>query len=898
MTKILGFITVGIQSHLSSDVADDTFLKELQEKMYQGWQGEIMRRDAAEMKLQEKLTKLHTGMSANFKRLSNILDALQLQLIGGSKSKVITKDGSILGDPPPSCGFGSEGHQLQTQASNKNCVLTDPLGRQVTYPFPEMKFPKSEGFSPKTGLARPFSTEPAGNDVIGIDFGTTNSCVSVMEREIPKFIENSEGARIISSVEAFSPKGELLVGPPAKMNETDEAYLYKVVVTVPAYFNDAQQQATKDAERIAGLYVQRIINENTVVALSYGLNNIDVLIVVFYPGAGSGTFDVLILEISNGVSEVKGTINGDTFLGWKDVDNALLEFLMDVFKRTNIIDLSKDRLVLQRLREAAVEAKIELSSTSQIEINLPHITADASGPRHLNITSTRSKLEASINHLIERIKASCISFLKNAGILSKEADEVLIVGGIFTRLINRNTKITTKKSHTFSTAADNQPQVGIKVLQGEREMAIHNKFLGEFSLTGIPLAPRSLPQIEVMLDIDVNRFVTVSVKNKTTKSLGGLSGCEIKKMVNKTDSHAHKDQEMRALINLRNDADTTCYNLEKSLYKYWEKIPSEVASKIESAISDLRSTASIKNADDIKAKLDAANKVMPEIRQHMSGGLSGGSFGGSLVGNQAHEVEEIFSSDKENTTLNGNLCRSIKNIGSSQQVRKSNLQKPSPLKITSRSIYQEEVILPTLDCQIHKAPHECKASCYASKSLGNLRKQRHVMKIEKMLLRSLIGTSWVIHRIILRELDCLVRSASFLSRMIEASATLQWIEDCIVSTKCWVRVQSSVEEGGLILPALPIALARRFREDRGASSIGSIHFSPYSLQEIVTLTAADHILESALFFKQTMNEQLVLLSDDVTLKIKAMAEGEKSDLISQEDEEVLKKKFSTIDSRG
>ncbi|KAL5663542.1 hypothetical protein ACJX0J_023650, partial [Zea mays] len=489
----------------------------------------------------------------------------------------------------------------------------------------------------------------AGNEVIGIDLGTTNSCVSVMEGKNPKVIENAEGARTTPSVVAFTQKGERLVGTPAKrqavtnpqntffgtkrligrrfddpqtqkemkmvpytivkapngdawvqttdgkqyspsqvgafvltkMKETAESYLgksiSKAVITVPAYFNDAQRQATKDAGRIAGLDVERIINEPTAAALSYGMNNKEGLIAVF--DLGGGTFDISILEISNGVFEVKAT-NGDTFLGGEDFDNTLLEFLVSDFKRTEGIDLSKDRLALQRLREAAEKAKVELSSTSQTEINLPFITADASGAKHLNITLTRSKFESLVHNLIERTRDPCKNCLKDAGISTKEVDEVLLVGGmtrvpkvqevvseifgknpskgvnpdeavamgaalqggilrgdvkelllldvtplslgietlggIFTRLINRNTTIPTKKSQVFSTAADNQTQVGIRVLQGEREMATDNKLLGEFDLVGIPPAPRGLPQIEVTFDIDANGIVTVSAKDKAT----------------------------------------------------------------------------------------------------------------------------------------------------------------------------------------------------------------------------------------------------------------------------------------------------------------------------------------------------------------------------------------------
>nr|GMD85886.1 heat shock 70 kDa protein, mitochondrial [Ipomoea batatas]GMD92800.1 heat shock 70 kDa protein, mitochondrial [Ipomoea batatas]GME08204.1 heat shock 70 kDa protein, mitochondrial [Ipomoea batatas] len=629
-----------------------------------------------------------------------------------------------------------------------------------------------------TGLARPFSTRSSGHHIIGIDLGTTNSCVAVMEGKTPKVIENSEGSRTTPSVVAFNQKGELLVGTPAKrqavtnptntvfgtkrligrryddpqtekemkmvpykivkapngdawveanqqkyspsqigafvltkMKETAEAYLGKpvseAVITVPAYFNDAQRQATKDAGRIAGLNVSRIINEPTAAALSYGMNNKEGLVAVF--DLGGGTFDVSILEISNGVFEVKAT-NGDTFLGGEDFDNALLDFLVNEFKRTDNIDLTKDRLALQRLREAAEKAKIELSSTTQTEINLPFITADASGAKHLNITLTRSKFEALVNNLIERTKSPCKNCLKDAGISTNEVDEVLLVGGmtrvpkvqevvaqifgkspskgvnpdeavamgaalqggilggevtdlllldvtplslgietlggIFTRLINRNTTIPTKKSQVFSTAADNQTQVGIKVLQGERQMASDNKLLGEFDLVGIPPSPRGMPQIEVTFDIDANGIVTVSAKDKATnkeqqitiKSSGGLSESDIERMVQEAELHSQKDQEKKALIDIKNSADTTIYSIEKSVAEYKDKVPKEVTSDIESAVSDLRNAMVGDNVDDIKSKIDAANKAVSKIGQHMSGG--GGASEGSEQPPEA-EYEEV-----------------------------------------------------------------------------------------------------------------------------------------------------------------------------------------------------------------------------------------------------------------
>uniref|UniRef100_A0A0D9VNK9 Heat shock 70 kDa protein, mitochondrial n=1 Tax=Leersia perrieri TaxID=77586 RepID=A0A0D9VNK9_9ORYZ len=631
------------------------------------------------------------------------------------------------------------------------------------------------------GFARTFSAKSTGDEVIGIDLGTTNSCVSVMEGKNPKVIENSEGTRTTPSVVAFNQKGELLVGTPAKrqavtnpqntffgtkrligrrfddpqtqkemkmvpykivkapngdawvettdgkqyspsqigafvlnkMKETAESYLgksiSKAVITVPAYFNDAQRQATKDAGRIAGLDVQRIINEPTAAALSYGTNNKEGLIAVF--DLGGGTFDVSILEISNGVFEVKAT-NGDTFLGGEDFDNTLLEFLVNEFKRTEAIDLSKDRLALQRLREAAEKAKIELSSTAQTEINLPFITADSSGAKHLNITLTRSKFESLVNSLIEKTRDPCKNCLKDAGITTKDVDEVLLVGGmtrvpkvqevvseifgkapskgvnpdeavamgaaiqggilrgdvkdlllldvtplslgietlggIFTRLINRNTTVPTKKSQVFSTAADNQTQVGIRVLQGEREMATDNKLLGEFDLVGIPPAPRGMPQIEVTFDIDANGIVTVSAKDKTTgkeqqitiRSSGGLSEAEIQKMVQEAELHSQKDQERKALIDIRNSADTTIYRVEKSLGEYRDKIPAEVVTEIETAIADLRNEMASDDIEKIKSKIEAANRAVSKIGQHMSGGGFGGSQSGSQGGgDQAPEAE-------------------------------------------------------------------------------------------------------------------------------------------------------------------------------------------------------------------------------------------------------------------
>lgn len=614
----------------------------------------------------------------------------------------------------------------------------------------------------------------AGSDVIGIDLGTTNSCVATMEGKTPRVIENAEGSRTTPSVVAFTPKGELLVGTPAKrqavinpentifgtkrligrkfddpitkkemqmvpfkivpgpngdawvealgkqyspsqiasfilqkMKETAGSYLgrdvKKAVITVPAYFNDAQRQATKDAGRIAGLEVLRIINEPTAASLSYGMDQKEGLVAVF--DLGGGTFDISILEISGGVFEVKAT-NGDTFLGGEDFDNLLLQYLVDLYKREQGIDLSQDKLALQRLREAAERAKVELSSTTQTDINLPFITADASGAKHLNVTITRAKFEQLTAHLIERTKQPCLDCLKDAGVSTKDIDEVLLVGGmtrmpkvqetvkgifnkepskavnpdecvamgaaiqggvlrgdvkdillldvtplslgietlggVFTRLITRNTTIPTKKSQVFSTAADGQTQVGVKVLQGEREMAADNKILGQFDLVGIPPAPRGVPQIEVTFDIDANGIVNVSARDKATgkeqvitiQSSGGLSENDIQQMVKDAEQYAERDQERKQLIDARNEADSTAYSVEKSLNEHKDKLSQDVIDNINAALSDLRNASASDNVNEIRQKTSAAQTASMKIgeqlmRQSQSGGGSSGTTGSS-----------------------------------------------------------------------------------------------------------------------------------------------------------------------------------------------------------------------------------------------------------------------------
>jgi molecular chaperone DnaK len=635
--------------------------------------------------------------------------------------------------------------------------------------------------------------------VIGIDLGTTNSCVAVMEGKTPKVIENAEGMRTTPSIVAFTDEGERLVGQPAKrqavtnpertifavkrligrryddpmvekdkklvpykiarasngdawveiegksyspsqisgfilqkMKETAEAYLGakvdQAVITVPAYFNDAQRQATKDAGKIAGLEVLRIINEPTAAALAYGLDKSKTGTIAVYD-LGGGTFDISILEIGDGVFEVKST-NGDTFLGGEDFDMRLVNYLADEFQKEQGIDLRRDKLALQRLKESAEKAKIELSSTTQTEINLPFITADAAGPKHLTMKLTRAKFEALVDDLVQKTIEPCRQAIKDSGLSAAEINEVVLVGGmtrmpkvqevvkqlfgkephkgvnpdevvavgaaiqagvlqgdvkdvllldvtplslgietlggVFTRLIDRNTTIPTKKSQVFSTAEDGQTAVTIRVFQGEREMAADNKILGQFDLVGIPAAPRGVPQIEVTFDIDANGIVNVSAKDKGTgkeqqiriQASGGLSEGDIEKMVKDAEAHAEDDKKRKAQVEAKNHAEALVHTTEKTLAEHGSKVGEAERRAIENTMADLKEALKGDDADAITAKASALQQASMKLGEAMykqaaeqQPGGDGGDAGGSADGKKEDVVDAEFTEvddDKKN----------------------------------------------------------------------------------------------------------------------------------------------------------------------------------------------------------------------------------------------------------
>jgi molecular chaperone DnaK len=647
----------------------------------------------------------------------------------------------------------------------------------------------------KNQIARSYSRSnvaraaPTG-DIIGIDLGTTNSCVSIMEGKNPRVIENAEGARTTPSVVAFTKDGERLVGMAArrqaitnptntlyavkrligrsysdklvknveklvpyklvkadgsddvwveaqgkkyspsqvgsmvlvKMKETAEAFLgrpvSKAVITVPAYFNDTQRQATKDAGKIAGLEVMRIINEPTAAALAYGLDKKEGQIAVF--DLGGGTFDISILEISGGVFEVKAT-NGDTLLGGEDFDEVLLQYLVSEFKKETSIDLSKDTLAMQRLREAAERAKRELDGLAATEVSLPFITADATGAKHLNTRLTKAKFESLVDHLVQRTLGPCKVCLKDSGVKKEELSEVILVGGmtrmpkvqtlvedffgrkpskgvnpdevvamgaaiqggvlkgdvkdmllidvtplslgletlggVFTRLINKNTAIPTKKTQVFSTAADNQTQVQIKVLQGEREMAADNKALGEFELSGFPPAPRGIPQIEVSFDIDADGILHVTAKDKATQkeqriviqSSGGLSAAEIEKMIKDAELNAAADLKRKEGVEAKNELESLIHSVGKNITEHADKLDEATKAEVQKALDEAKAIQSSDDVDQLKAKKEALSQASMKIGQaiYAKGKEAGANADGAANAEGADQKDAEYTEKKD-----------------------------------------------------------------------------------------------------------------------------------------------------------------------------------------------------------------------------------------------------------